>query len=185
MCWERLTQRVCERGRSRNNLCVCVCVCVCVCMCEGVSTPCSSLDWHSTHPLSSPSHHVCPSVLLLLSRFLLLFLTGSYGRGGGTLWSLGPRPYLPRHELTGRFVLRVYELHGEMADVDRAEPSGRRGQCFWIWVGRWAWCKRWRRNTAHGLPEGPWLSFRSFIGWEMEPGKHKTMETPKSLSMWG
>lgn len=41
-----------------------------------------------------------------------------------------PRPYLPCCDLTGRFGLRLYELHGEIADVDRAELSGRRGQCF-------------------------------------------------------
>lgn len=55
-------------------------------VCEGVSTPCSSLDWRFTHPLSSPSHPVLTFVFSLLPPLP----AGSYSRGGGTHLSHGP-----------------------------------------------------------------------------------------------
>lgn len=44
---------------------------MCLSVCEGLSTPCSTSDWHFTHPLSSSPHsaiYVCPP-----ASFLLLF----------------------------------------------------------------------------------------------------------------
>lgn len=66
-----------------------------------------TLPIHCYHPLILLS--VRPAVFLLPA----FILTGSYGRGGGTLWSLGLVRIFPAVILTGRFGLRVCELHGE------------------------------------------------------------------------
>lgn len=66
-----------------------------------------------------------------------------------------PRPYLPCCDLlTGSFGLRVYELHGEVADVDGAEPSGRRGQCFRICVDVDKPDVGFNRDVGETLPSG-------------------------------
>lgn len=92
----KLAERVCVRERQgeRNHLILRVCVWVR----ESVSALCSSLDWHFTHPLLSPSHPVYVSVLSLFPA-ACFYLYGKLQSGGAGL--VGPSaPAVPSPALT-------------------------------------------------------------------------------------
>lgn len=84
------------------------CVCVCVKAWAHLAVPrTGTLPIHCHHPLIL----LYTSVLLLLSCFYFN-RKPRLGRQGSL--SPHPCPYLPRCDFSGRFGLRVYELHGDL-----------------------------------------------------------------------